>query len=320
MSLHQSINPPIHQSINPLIHFKKRIASLLLALVWLALLTPAPHLPAQESPAPQTKHCLWKIQGQTNAVFLFGSIHFLKKDFYPLDPPIEAAYRQSQMVVFETDLEEMLSPKTQVKMLQMGSCPAGETIQKQVAGETYAALTNDLRRLGLPLAMMDPFKPWMAAILLVGIELQKLGFEPDQGVDKYFHTKAQRDHKSLAGLETLEFQLGLFNSFSRAESEAMLLESLTEISRFKGTLLDLTAAWKSGDTQKIEGLMLENLRKFPQVYKKLMLERNVTWAGKISELLTQGKNAFVVVGAGHLAGKDSVVALLEKKGFRIEQQ
>lgn len=298
----------------------RNAAWLLYALTAWMWLQPAELLHARDLPPGRDKHCLWKVQGKTNTVYLFGSIHFLKKDFYPLPAPIEEAYRQSQFSVFEADFTELESPQTQLKMLQMGQCPAGETLADQVSKETYQALTNYLRGAKMPLTAMDKLKPWMAAVVLVGVELQKLGFQPEQGVDKYFYSQARRDQKPVTGLETLEFQLSLFNRFTRAESEAMLQQTLAEISRFQTMLFELTAAWKNGDTQKIEGLMLDDILKYPRVYQKLMVDRNEQWSAQISAFLDQGKNAFIVVGAAHLAGQDSVVEMLRKKGYAIEQQ
>src|SRR5687767_4481954 len=104
--------------------------SLVTSLSIIALVVmPLSALRAQQAVKPATKHSLWKIEGRTNAMYLFGSIHFLKKDFYPLPQPIEEAYKQSQVVVLEADLGEMTSPEAQMKMLQSGKAAEGETLK-----------------------------------------------------------------------------------------------------------------------------------------------------------------------------------------------
>src|SRR5262245_43890391 len=113
-------------------------------LLALLLFQSAGFLPAQEAPKAQTKHCLWKVQGQTNSVAIFGSIHFLKKGFYPLPKPIEDAYTQSQILVLETDLDEMEAPETQIKMLQAGKYPNGQTLKQNLSKETYDKLQSHL--------------------------------------------------------------------------------------------------------------------------------------------------------------------------------
>ncbi len=275
--------------------------------------------------APQTadengKHCLWRIKGKTNAVYLLGSIHFLNEKFYPLPAPIERAYRKSGMVVFEADFDEMKSFKVQMKMVQMGKCPDGETLKDQVSKETYAKLESYLKEMSLPAAIFDPLKPWMTAVGLLGIELQKLGFNPEHGVDQHFFTAAKKDRKEIVALETVEFQLNLFNEFSKADQEAMLKQTLQEISSYKKIMEEMTTAWKTGDEQKLDALMLESMRDFPQIMKKLLVDRNVQWVKKLDEMLQGGEDVFVVVGAAHLVGKESVVDLFRRKGYTVEQQ
>jgi len=276
-------------------------------------------VPAQQAQKTQAKHCLWKVEGRTNTAYLFGSIHFLKKEFYPLAQPIEDAYKRSQVVVFEADLDEMQSPAAQLKMLQHGKYPEGQTLKQNLSKDTYAKLDAYLSESLGSAALFDGLKPWMVAVALLGMELQKLGFNPEQGVDKYFFDKAKQDTKQIVPLETIDFQLGLFAGLTKEEEDAMLKETLQEITSFKKILTEMTDAWKTGDTKKLDELILDAMRQFPQIHKKLLIDRNKEWAAKIEKLLAEGKNLFVVVGAAHLVGKDSVVDLLSKKGLKVPQ-
>jgi uncharacterized protein YbaP (TraB family) len=283
------------------------------------LVSYASSLHGQLAPKERNTHCLWRVQGGTNAVHFFGSIHFLKKEFYPLPKPIEDAYQQSQVIVFEADLDEMESSQSQLKILQQGKYPDGETLKQHVSEQTYATLQSYLSESVGAVGAFDSFKPWMAAVALLGIELQKLGFDPNQGVDKYFFTKAKQDKKQIIPLETIDFQLGLFTGFSNEDQDAMLKETLEEISTFKKTLNEMIEAWKIGDTRKLDQLFLDELRKYPQLHQKLLIDRNRRWAVKIEKLLAEGRNVFVVVGTAHLVGKESVVDLLSRKGFKVQQ-
>jgi uncharacterized protein YbaP (TraB family) len=276
-------------------------------------------LDAQTTPAAQTKHSLWKVQGQTNTVYLFGSIHFLKKDFYPLPRPIEDAYKESQIIAFEADLDEMQSPQGMLKMLSQSTYTDGTTLKDHVSKETYSSVRAHMGDNALVANALDSMKPWMVAVTLLGIELQKLGFDPEQGVDRYFFDKAKQDKKEILGLETVDFQIGLFTGMSKQEEDAMLKESLQEIGGFKKELNELTTAWKTGDAKTLEKIMLEAMRDYPDIHKKLLLDRNKAWVEKIEKLRAAGKNVFVVVGAAHLVGKESVVDLLAKKGFKVQQ-
>jgi uncharacterized protein len=294
---------------------RSTIAPWITLLLLTTLVTPV-HAQARKT---ATKHSLWQIEGKTNSTYLFGSIHFLKKEFYPLAQPIEDAYKQAQVVVLEVDMKEMEAPETQIKMLEAGKYPAGQTLKQQVSKDTYARLEAHLADSGAPATAFDPLRPWMVAVALVGVELQKLGFDPEEGVDKYFFTKATKDKKQIVPLETVDLQIGLFKGFTPQQEDAMLKETLQEISKFKTDIKTIVDAWKAGDTKALDGLMLEAMRDYPELYKKLLVDRNKQWAEKLQKLHAGGKNVFVVVGTAHLVGKESLVELLSAKGLKIRQ-
>src|SRR5262245_24075474 len=129
---------------------KHSLQGALFATLALLLACASAPLHAQQPAKAEPKHCLWRVDGKTNAVHLLGSIHFLKKEFYPLPKPIEDAYARSQVVVFEADLDELSSPESQVKMLQHAAYPPGETLKKNVSKETYDKLQSYLTEAGVP--------------------------------------------------------------------------------------------------------------------------------------------------------------------------
>jgi uncharacterized protein len=268
----------------------------------------------------RSKLCLWKVEGKTNTVHLFGSIHFLRKEFYPLPEPVEKAYAAAQVVAFETDLEAMDNPEVQLKMVQRGQLPEGETIEQHLSKETYKKLQEYLEKaIGLG-TLFDSFQPWMAAMTLALIEITKLGFDPSQGVDKHFHTRAKADARQIVALESAESQINLLAGMSRQEQELLMKETLEDIGRFKTMFDDVIEAWRTGDALKLDQLISENLRSVPALHKKLLMDRNEQWLPKIESMLKGGQNAFVVVGAAHLVGTNSVVELLQKKGFKVTQE
>ena len=277
------------------------------------------HLRAQPANGAAKTLPLWEVRGRSNSVYLLGSIHFAKEDFFPLAKPIEQAYDRSAVLIFETDLGEMKSMETQSKLLKAGMCPTGETLSQHVGKQTYAALQSWLKdAVGQPSAF-DRMKPWLASVSVVAVELQKLGFNPNQGIDEHFHSRAKADKKEIRGLETIDFQINLFTNLSREEDELFLKSMLEDVDRFPKIFADVIDAWKSGNAAKIESLLLEITRKYPSIHRRFLTDLNRAWLPKIEELLRSDKNVFVVVGMAHLVGKEGVVDLLKKKGFRVEQ-
>jgi uncharacterized protein YbaP (TraB family) len=287
--------------------------------VWVLAALSVGQLAAQPATASRTTHPLWEARGKSNRVYLLGSIHFAKNDFYPLAKPIEEAYERSSLVVFEANLGAMKSMETQASLLKAGVCPPGETLSQQVAQETYSALQAWLKNNAVPPSMFDQMKPWLASVTLVALELQKLGFNPNQGIDEHFYSRAKGDKKEIRGLETVDFQIDLFAKLSREDSELFLKSMLDDTERFPKIFADVIEAWKTGDAAKLEPLLLEVTKKYPAIYKKFLTDRNRVWLPQIEELLTGEKDVFVVVGMAHLVGSDGVVQLLKKKGVRVEQ-
>lgn len=280
----------------------------------------APSVQAQNSrPVASTHHSLWKVQGTSNVVFLAGSVHLLKPENYPLPTPIESAYSNSQILAFETDIGKLNSPATQFGLLSKARLPAGETLQSELSPATYRAFTNHLEEAGLPVMMFETLKPMMGIATLELLELQKLGADPELGLDQYFFKRAKEDDKKIVPLETVDFQIGLIFDFSKPEEELMVKTSLEEIDQTRKYYDDMVSAWQTGDSAKLAKLLNDAMRDSPVIYKRLVTDRNQNWIPKIEKLLRGPKNAMVVVGAGHLVGDEGVVELLKKRGWKITQ-
>jgi uncharacterized protein YbaP (TraB family) len=286
-------------------------------LLLLALVLPI----ASQAPrtATTTRHSLWKVQGKRNAVYLLGSVHVLKPENYPLPAVMESAFTNSPVVVFETDMGEMEKGETQMKLLGKAQLPAGETLAGQMSPELYAQFTKHLETAGLPELMFSQFKPSMAALMLVVLELQKLGLDQDHGLDKHFFTLAREQGKQVIGLETVDFQLDLLTDFTKAEGEALVRSTLKDMARLKTEIGDMLKAWQTGDSAKLEKLLNESVEEEPAILKRLLTDRNSRWVPKIEEMCRGDKNTIIIVGAAHLVGKEGVVELLKKKGLKVVQ-
>jgi uncharacterized protein YbaP (TraB family) len=269
--------------------------------------------------AAASRDFLWKVNGKTGAVYLIGSVHLLTEDFYPLSKAFEDAFKDSDLLVEEADLAELLSPQAQMKLLSRGMLPSSQSLDTVVAPQTFALVTRRTAALGLPIEPLKRFKPWLLALTLTQLEWQKAGFDGELGLDRHFYDRAQRDGKPIQGLETAEFQISQFDGISMAEQERFLAETLSDLDTEMANLNSLARAWKAGDAPAIERIVLQDLKKDPQMYQRLLVARNRTWMPKLEALFNRAGRAFVVVGAAHLVGPDGLIALLQAKGYRVEQ-
>lgn len=268
----------------------------------------------------QTRNFLWKATAGQNVVYLVGSVHALSADYYPLGPALEAAFKDSDTLVEEVDLAEMISPEAQMKVLARGMLPADQSLDKVLSPATFASVSRRIGNLGVPMAPLMRFKPWMLAIALEGFELQKLGFDPDLGLDKYFYDLAQSQGKTVQGLETAEYQISRFDQMSGDHQDRFLAGTLKELDSESVNLGTLAKAWKAGDVATVERIVLQELKSDSVLYQRLLVDRNRNWLPTIESFFTRRGRTFIVVGAAHLVGPDGLVAMLKAKGYSVEQQ
>ncbi|TMA12196.1 MAG: TraB/GumN family protein [Deltaproteobacteria bacterium] len=294
---------------------RRNVIGLLICLLWIG----NDSLISSNDVAAAEKRSLWKIQAKNNTIYILGSIHYLKAQNYPLAPAIEDAFRDAKKLVFEVNLDSMEKESGSQLMLMKGLYAGGTTLKDHIAEKTYASAAKEMKELGVDVAAFNQFKPWLTAITLTALKLQKLGFDPKQGIDQYFYRKAKNENKEVDGLETLEFQIDLFDGMPERTQEMMLVQTLKDISTMEKEVEAIIKAWASGDVKAMESALLQSMREYPEVYQRLVSDRNRGWIPKIESYLSQSENYLIVVGAGHLAGKDSIIEMLKAKGYSVEQ-
>jgi uncharacterized protein YbaP (TraB family) len=271
-------------------------------------------------PRAATRSFMWKATRQQGAVYLVGSVHMLTKDFYPLAAPIEAGFKDSDLLVEEVDLAEMLAPDQQFSLLARGMLPAGQTLDKVVSPATMTLVNARVGSLGMPASALQQFKPWFLAMTLMAVEWEKAGFDAALGLDKHFYDRAQTEGKAVQGLETTEYQISRFDGMAMTQQDRFLAESLKDLDAEKASVQKIADAWKAGDLPTLERLVLQDVKDDQFMYQRLLVERNRNWLPKIEALFARRGRAFIVVGAAHLVGPDGLIAMLKAKGARVDQQ
>lgn len=271
---------------------------------------------AFSSPA---KSCLWKVTSTNGTLYLQGSVHILKADNYPLAPAIEKAYDACDAVVLETDIKKMSSPEMQSLIRASATLPEGQSIRQLLDAETFEKLEKACAESGIPSALVEGLKPWYASMLLAMVQMQGMGCDPDYGLDKYFHTKAAADGKKLIALETVEFQIALFESLAKEDPNEFVSRALTDLKTLKADFDSVEKAWTTGDIDALGKLLFKSFEGYPDSYKRFVTSRNATWLKTIETLMKEPDTHMVVVGAGHLPGKEGLFELLAKQGYTLEQ-
>src|SRR5690242_72306 len=293
---------------------------LLLLFVSLAPLARASE-PAAE--AGQKLFC-WKVTGsEGGAVYLLGTIHVGRAEFYPLPAVIENSFKAADTLVTETDLTEPQGSSRLLKLLlEKGTYPRGDTVENHIGAETRAHLAHYVatsKELGSDYTHL---KPWFLSIAIAIVEAKRAGLNTNEGIDRHFVDQATAMKKPIGTLETSEFQLELMNSFSDELQDQLLLAALLDTEKKPEVMGQLLQAWKSGDAERLHETTTRYLRDYPvlkPLFEKMFDQRNDAMTQKIEEFLKTPKTVFVAVGAGHLTGERGILAQLRAKNYEIEQ-
>ncbi len=265
------------------------------------------------------KSCLWKVTSTTGTLYLQGSIHVLAKESYPLAPAVEAAYAESDVLVFEVDMNEMNKPEVQQRIMLKAILPENTTLKDILAPSIYQELSTVCAEAGLPIVGLEKFKPWFSATMLALVKLQEMGFASQYGLDTYFYDKATADAKPVIGLESIDFQIDLFDSLSQSNPDDFVAHALADLSVIASEMKAMETAWRTGDIDTLGELVGKGFEGYPKFYKTFVTDRNKHWLKTFESLLEETNTHMVVVGAGHLSGKDGLLELLKEKGCTLEQ-
>ena len=286
------------------------------ALIIFATLTAA----ALVSPAfAQGSQFLWKLNGAVNTVFVLGSFHVLRPSHHPLPDEFIEAYEQSDVIYMELDMDD-LNPLADFGLARsMALLPDGQTLKDVLGETTYAEVAELAGNSDIDLSLFKQTKPWFAAMTMDQLRLMRLGYEAEYGVEMFFTRKAQADAKEILGLETTEYQLGIFDSMSLDTQIDFLLSTLEDVSDYDKRMDSFIAAWQSGDTEFIDKELMPMMFDSPDLYEALIVARNRNFAEKIATLTDDDVNYLIIVGAGHLAGEHSVIEMLRQIGYPADQ-
>lgn len=270
--------------------------------------------------AALAKSFLWEISHGKGTSYLLGSIHMGKKEFYPLPKVTEDAFAHSKVLALEADPNKIGAALSAV--MSKGIYIPPDSLQKHISAKTYARVKTEAQKIGMPLMAIDRMRPWVLALTLTALALQKIGFDPQLGIEMHFLGK--KASRPVVELEGADFQLDLFSGFSAKEQENFLLYTLSEMKLVKQQMKKMVALWKRGDVKGLGALMETSRTRRPEfrsMYDKLVVKRNATMAATIDKMLKKSPQShFIIVGAGHLVGKTSIVQQLRRKGYTLRQR
>lgn len=271
-----------------------------------------------QTPQKMGPGMLWEIKSGKNVVHLFGSIHLAKPDFYPMPKHVDDAFLASKLLVVEADIT---APNVMPIMKRHFSYVAPDKLENHLSPSAWSTLQL---QFGNAVESYQNTKLGALNTALTVAFLAQHGYAADQGIDLHYLQRAKAAKKPIAELEGAEFQARLFAHFSDADGEAWLLQVLQDA--HSGELLremeDMAQAWLAGDEAQLAQMVQKAMEKDAlgqKLQEVFLTKRNLGLSNKIGKLLKEGKQAFIVMGAGHCVGSGNVVELLQKQGFSVRR-
>jgi uncharacterized protein len=283
----------------------------------LALLAAIAFIPSSRA---QDKSLLWEINGPElkNPSFLYGTIHMIGKEDFFLTEETTAAFNRSEKVVFEIDIQEMSNIFTQFSLLMDLFMEGGQTLRKLLDDEDYATVKAHFDDMGLPLMLLERIKPLFLSAFASG-DVGQMGMASGDVVsyEMEFMEMAQQQNKKIEGLETIKFQMSLFDSIPYKAQAEMLVESIkAEQGEGGADFQSLVEMYKSQDIEAMARSLDESGASASPFEEMLLTNRNQNWIPIMSDMMKQ-KSCFFAVGAAHLGGPQGVVELLRKQGYTL---
>jgi len=298
---------------------RRSLASLCAAACLLALPGSAPaEAPAVSSAttAAAVRPALWKVSDADTTIWLFGTIHILPQDVDWYKGPVRAALEGSGELVTEIPIDE--TQQSAAVIVAKSRRGDGKSLRDALPPVERTKYEAGMTALGLPVGLFDGNDTWFAALMMTMIPLKLAGYSTESGIDEQVAAKARARHMTNTALESAAFQIDLFENLPEPTQQAYLAEVVETLPTVKTDIDEMVGAWKQGDPERLARLLNED-ESDPQMRRVLITDRNATWARWLKARLDRPGTVFVAVGAGHLAGEDSVQDMLAKAGVRTKR-
>jgi len=272
-----------------------------------------------EARAPQpAKPALWEVSDADTTIYLFGTIHLLPNDIQWRTARIDQAVSGSQQLVVETIVDDKDPTKLMSAMASLAfNTPNLPPLLERVPAAKRPALAAAVRKSGLPPQALDKMETWAAAFILLGNKFRELGLSG--GVEGVLRKDFAAQGKAVGELESNLEQLSFFDKLPEPAQRNLLEGAIEESKSMTDEFGGMLKAWSSGDVNGIARTFDRDLSTSPELQQALIRQRNANWSKWIEQRLAQPGAVLVAVGAGHLAGKDSVLEMLKKSGYKVRR-
>ena len=273
---------------------------------------------AAKTPAA-AKPAMWMLSDADTTIYLFGTIHLLPKGTQWRTPAFDKAATSASDLVVETVIDEANPMAAAAEMMRLAVSPNLPPLLDRVPADKRAKLTEVATKTGVPMAVYDKLETWGAAFIMLGVTMKELGLDPASGVESSLKTEFATAKKPIGQLETNAEQFGFFDTLPEAAQRKFLESVLDDPAKGKAQFDEMLSVWTRGDVKAMGDAFNRELADSPDLRENLLRKRNANWNVWLQRRLATPGTTLVAVGAGHLSGSDSVIAMLEKSGYKVKR-
>ena len=293
----------------------KSILHRILAALGITLILAGP----AQTKAPVANPALWTVSDADTTVYLFGTIHLLPKNYSWQSQKLEQAVNGSQQLMVETIVDENNPHEMLAALAGLAFSRNLPPIAQRVPPAKRAALEAAIRQSGIPRATFDQMETWAAAFMLLGNQFRAMGLKGGEGVEAVLRSSFTSQGKQIGQLETNREQLSFFDGLPENAQRQLLEGAIDEPKNMQRDFHGMLSAWTRGDVDEIAKTFNRDLSSSPELKNALIQRRNANWSRWIEQRMSSPGSVLIAVGAGHLAGSDSVIALLERDGYEVRR-
>jgi uncharacterized protein len=275
---------------------------------------------AAQAKAPPAAHpALWAVSDADTTVYLFGTIHLLPKDYRWRTARFEQAIASSQELVIETIVDPQHPEKIQAAEMSLGFSRGLPPIAERVPPAEVPRLRATIAKSGVPEKFYDQMDTWLAAVELLGVRFREMGLGFAEGPEETLRETFTAAKKPIGELETNAEQLAYFDRLPEKEQRMLLEGAIEQPQSVDKDFNQMLSAWSRGDVAGIGKTFNHDLSASPELKAQLLEHRNANWSRWIEKRMAEPGTIMVAVGAGHLAGPDSLVELLKREGYKVSR-
>jgi len=268
--------------------------------------------------APQVVHpALWEVSDPDTTIYLFGTIHLLPDNYQWRTAKFDQAMASANELVVETIVDDKNPQKLMQAMASLGFANGLPPLVERLPPAKRPALEAAIKKSGMPVQALDKMKTWTAAVILLGGKFKEMGLSG--GVEGVLRNDFSTKGKPVGELETNIEQLSYFDRLPEPAQRLLLEGAIDDKESMNSELGGMLRAWSSGDVNGIAKTFDRDLSGSPELQQSLIRQRNANWSKWIEQRLDKPGAVLIAVGAGHLAGKDSVLEMLKKQGLKVRR-